>query len=379
MRIRQPMRAPHESNVTTMRRESDSRAGGVWSFSGSGVILADPEGPATLLVPTEQVLLLAVELPLKSHARRLAALPYAVEDRIADPVEAVHLALGAPLGDDRYLVGVVRHDVMARWVEEAEAEGLGRAAMVPDALTVMCAAEGGWNVDLARGRALVRSGDGTGFACSESLLRPAWEAAGRPPVHSYGEPLSPDIQSSASRTEQDQLHLILASYDLDLRQGRYARRAAPVNNVWRRLGWIVAAGVAAHVLIAAADTVALGMIADHRARETKELIATLGGPADADPASVVGAIQPSGGGGGADLTPGSFVPLVSRVAAAIRPFGNAFTVRTVDYQANSITMDLDSADPALAPRILAALQGARLKASVNPGPTGGLRITASVA
>jgi general secretion pathway protein L len=118
-----------------------------------------------MLVPTEQVRLLAVDLPLASRAKRMEALPFAIEDRIADPIESVHLALGMEIAPKRYLVGVVRHDVMESWVARADEAGLGHAAMVPDALALPVPGEGAWAVDLGETRAVVRAGDGTGFAC----------------------------------------------------------------------------------------------------------------------------------------------------------------------------------------------------------------------
>ena len=99
----------------------EARAGGVWTLSGERLIIAEPGGPATVLVPSESVLLLAVDLPLASRAKRLAALPFAIEDRIADPLDAVHIALGAEIAPQRYLVAVVRHTLMLRWIELADA------------------------------------------------------------------------------------------------------------------------------------------------------------------------------------------------------------------------------------------------------------------
>src|SRR5689334_14006904 len=149
------MRVVHESNVTAMplTEPADSRGSGVWTLAGNAPIIAEPGGPATVLVPTEQVRLLAVDLPVQGRARRLEALPFAIEDRIAEPLESVHIALGVELAPKRHLVGVVRHDVMADWVERAEAEGLGGARFVPDALALPLPTEGGWAVDLDSWRA----------------------------------------------------------------------------------------------------------------------------------------------------------------------------------------------------------------------------------
>ncbi|WP_394652783.1 type II secretion system protein GspL, partial [uncultured Sphingomonas sp.] len=80
---------------------------GVWTLTGEALAVSDADGPATVLVPNEAVRLLAVDLPLPTRAKRLAALPFAVEELIAEPIDSVHLALGIELSPKRYLVGVV--------------------------------------------------------------------------------------------------------------------------------------------------------------------------------------------------------------------------------------------------------------------------------
>jgi general secretion pathway protein L len=367
MRIREPMRASHESNVTSGAPLPDGRSTGVWTLAGDAPIINEPGGPATLLVPTEQVALLAVDLPLSSRAKRLEALPFAIEDRIADSVDAVHIAIGAEIGPKRYLVGVVRHEAMADWVARADEAGLGHAAMVPDALALPVS-EGGWSVDLRETRAVVRAADGTGFACPAPLLRAAWEAAGRPPCTGYGAPLPADMISAEVVIEPARL----SPPPLDLRQGRYPRRAAATSNAWRRLGWIVLIGAAAHTLIATADTVMLRLIADRRAAETRALVASMGGAPGADIATTLSTMLPQGGGG----APQIFLPLLSRVSTVMTPLAGSFTVRAIDYQGANLTIDLDSSDPDLALRLKTAFDSARVKASIAPS-AGGVRITAS--
>lgn len=362
------MRASHESNITSGGSVPDSRSAGVWTLAGTDLIIAEPEGPATLLVPTEQVALLAVDLPLASRAKRIEALPFAVEDRIADPLDSVHLAIGAEIAPKRYLVGVVRHDIMADWVEQAELAGLGHAAIVPDALALPTPAEGMWAVDLGTTRAVVRAGDGTGFACPAPMLRLAWDAAGKPPCIAYGAPLPADMLMADADLEPAPLAARLRSPALDLRQGRWARRAGRISNVWRRLGWVVVLGAAAHTLIAAADTVMLRVIADRRTAEIQALAATLGGTPGADIATML----PAGGGG----APQVFLPLLNRLSAALTPLGASFTVRTMAFNAGTLSLDLESAEPGLAARLRAALASARVQANVAES-AGGIRITAS--
>lgn len=369
------MRPNDESNVTSLD-PSPARAG-IWTLAGETAIIADRDGPATILVPTESVLLLAVDLPLASRGKRLDALPFAVEDRIADPVDAVHLALGAELAPRRYLVGVVRHERMAGWIARAQAAGLGQAAFVPDALALPVPPEGEWSVDLGESRAVVRAGDGTGFACPATLLMAAWEAAGCPPAHAIGAALPEAMRATPGGLSAQTLAQRLASPALDLRQGRYGRRRGAAAPGWgRRLGWIAAIGIAAHTGIAAADTVMLKVIAERRADDTRSLIALSapGARIGDDLASSVADLlpAPSAGQGG-----GPFLPLLTRVSSALQPLSASIAVRALSWQGTTLILDLDSTEPDLAARLTNALRDARIAAQVTRSPDGTLRITAN--
>ncbi|WP_233503641.1 type II secretion system protein GspL [Sphingomonas psychrotolerans] len=353
----------------------ESLATGVWTLAGDRLIIAERGGPATIVVPTGQVRLLAVDLPLASRAKRLEALPFAVEELIAEPVESVHLALGAEVAPKRYLVGVVRHELMAAWVDSAEDAGLGHAAMVPDALALPRPAEGEWSVDLGADRAVVRAGDGTGFAIPPAMLQAAWQAAGRPVARSYGAPLPAEMLAAGSTIEPATLAERLLAPALDLRQGPYARRRAGLPNIWRRLGWVVALGAAAHVVIATADTLMLRTIADRREADTRALaaVAAPGANLGGDLAATIADLLPTG----SSAPPDTFLPLLSRVSGALGPLAGVITVRAINYQANALTLDLDGTDPGLAGRVDAALRASRVRGSVTRSPDGSIRITAS--
>ncbi|MDG2533968.1 type II secretion system protein GspL [Sphingomonas sp. HITSZ_GF] len=360
---------------------SEPPAAGVWTLAGDRLIITVRDWPATILVPTGQVRLLAVDLPLPSHARRVAALPFAIEDRIAEPVDSVHLALGEQLSPGRYLVGVVRHEVMARWIAQAEEAGIGHAAMVPDVLTLPRPAQG-WAVSQSGGRAAVRDADGIGFEVPAALLRPAWEAAERPAVISYGETLPDDMQRSAGALDPAGFGPAAgaAVAALNLRQGAYAVRKVAGSNLWRKFAWVAAIGAAAHVVIALGDVIMLRSIADRREAETRAAVA-LAAPGLAlgeDLANSVTGLLPSGGGGAG--VPQVFLPLLTRVSGALGPLGGGFAVRAMTFEGRILTLDLDaSPDAALAGRIEAALKGAGVGAQVVRSPEGAIRITASAA
>ncbi|ODP39427.1 type II secretion system protein GspL [Sphingomonas turrisvirgatae] len=350
----------------------EARAGGVWTLSGERLIIAEPGGPATVLVPSESVLLLAVDLPLASRAKRLAALPFAIEDRIADPLDAVHIALGAEIAPQRYLVAVVRHSVMLRWIELADAAALGHAALVPDALALPVPDAGEWSAEAADGRVLVRTGDGTGFALPTALIAQAWEAAGRPRIWNIGGSPIGELPHEPRVTGGGGLAERLLTPPVDLRQGPYARRAVARGSWLRRLGWVAAAGIAAHTVIAAADTVMLRVIAERRADDTRAAIAQA-----APGASISGDLRTSV----ADLLPppgqeaSAFVPLIARTSSALAPLSSAVTARAMRFDGNALVLDLDPGDPGLADRVRGALRAGGVAGDVIAAPDGALRVT----
>ncbi len=373
------MRSVDENMMTSDEAVSavPDRADGVWSLAGGVPSIVEPEGPATLLVPAESVRMLAVDLPLASPAKRREALPFAIEDRIADPIDKVHLALGESVGDKRYLVGVVRREVMERWVAIANEHGLGHAAMVPDALALPPVSPGEWWVDIDGGRAVVRTDEG-GFACPEGLLGAAWEAAGRPAIVHSGEPF-PEAMQPAREGMFDRETMVaqLARPALDLRQGAFARGGAG-SRFWRRAAIILAIGVAAHVLIAIGDTVMLHVIADRREAETRALVAQLapGAALGDDVAGSVADMLPVAASGG---VPQPFLPMLSRISGALASIGGGLTMQALAFQADTLTMDFAPAEAGMAARVETALRAAGIAATVAQATDGTLRITASAA
>lgn len=345
---------------------------GIWAISDTGISIVDPDGPATILVPGESVRLLAVDLPLASRAKRREALPFAIEDRIADSPDRVHLALGVEVAPKCYLVGVVAHDRMEAWIAITEAAGLGHAAMVPDMLALPVPQKEQWAVEVAGARALVRTGDGAGFALPAAMLEGAWRRAGEPAVIGYGTPL-PEAMGAA-RAPGD-IARELARPALDLRQGIYARRGSrSTSGAGRRLGWILGIGLAAHATIAAADTMMLRTIADRREAEVRTLAAQMapGAALDGDPRDSVPEMLPAPAGND------RFLPLLDRISTALGPVAPAIAMHSIAYRANAMTLDMGTLEPDAVPRIRAALADAAIDASVTNAPDGSIRVEAKL-
>lgn len=343
--------------------EPARNSSGIWTLDGDRLASVEDfdEGPATVLVRSEHVLLLAVELPpIASVARRRAALPFAVEERIAEPLDDVHVALGEAIGENVYLVGIVRHDLMGQWVDRIERAGLYYASLIPDALALPRPGPDSWAVDLAGDRALVRSPDGTGFAAPAILLEQAWQAAGEPACVAYGDPLPPQMHAATLELDAEPLAERLLLPALDLRQGRYARPRRPINVLWKKIAIVAAAGALAHAAIAVADTIALRNIADEREADVRQLASTMQPSLiiAEDIRTTVAELTPSG----PVAAPSLFLPLLSRVGAAVGSAQGGVAWRSVDFDGTALTIEVDADSVASLQAAEAALTGAGLNA-----------------
>ena len=334
---------------------------GLWSLDGDRLTLVDADGPATVLVPNEAVLMLVVDLPLASRTARAAALPFAVEDRIAQPLAAVHVALGREIAPRVHVAGVVAREMMAGWLVLLDAAGMPDAALVPDALALPPPAPGSWSVNRAGDRVCVLTDTGTGFAVPVAQFEAVWAAGGKLPCASLGEPLPVDVVAPMELLAP----LPAVRFGLDLRQGEFAHAARRVSPLLRRLGIIGAAGLLAHGAIAAADTLALHRMATKARADAALLVQAVlpGTSTDGDFADSVLALLPSGG-----ATPARFLPLLARASAALAPLSGSVSVQSLAYADGdaALTLTLEAADLATLQRAQAALAAAGLRADAGP-------------
>lgn len=81
-----------------------------------------------VLVPSAEVLTTSVDIPVKG-AKLQAALPYALEEYLADDVDKLHFAAGTRRSSGRVPVSVVNRDKLAEWLAR-----LADAGIRPDSL-----------------------------------------------------------------------------------------------------------------------------------------------------------------------------------------------------------------------------------------------------
>lgn len=116
-----------------------------WARVGAGGILergADtleriknniPRGDRVLaLVPGERVLLHHVNIPARSRSAQLQALPFALEDRISEDLDAMHIVPGPRLANGAILAAVVARRDMDIWLEWLDSAGVRPDQMLPD-------------------------------------------------------------------------------------------------------------------------------------------------------------------------------------------------------------------------------------------------------
>jgi len=85
-----------------------------------------------VLVPATEVLNAAVDLPIKSGSRLRTALPFALEEQLADDVEKLHFAVGERRDSGLLPVAVVARDQMLAWLETLHNAGIVATRIIPE-------------------------------------------------------------------------------------------------------------------------------------------------------------------------------------------------------------------------------------------------------
>lgn len=85
-----------------------------------------------VLVPSADVLTTSIDIPVKGGARLHAALPYALEEHLAEDVEKLHFAAGTRRDSGKIPVAVVNRERLAEWIDWLTAVGIEPSAMIPE-------------------------------------------------------------------------------------------------------------------------------------------------------------------------------------------------------------------------------------------------------
>ena len=217
-----------------------------------------------VLVPAEQVLLLDTPRMSAQRAQFAKALPFALEDQLASPVEDLHFALPERLNESRVPIAIVERDVLHGWLERLSRDGIRPDAVIPETLAVPPG-----SVVIETDRALLRTGPSKAGACDLAAL-PDWlelfiADAGEPvALEAYDFRAAPALalpvaiaryherQSDPLAFFASQLH---GEPTLNLLQGPFApaHRHAPALRLWRNAALLLASAVILLMLYDAVD------------------------------------------------------------------------------------------------------------------------------
>ena len=90
------------------------------------------ERKVIVLVPGAEVLTTSVDIPIKGGSHFLDALPYALEDELAEDIDQLHFSSGIRRSNGRIPVAVVNRERLSQWVECFRELGIQPVSMIPD-------------------------------------------------------------------------------------------------------------------------------------------------------------------------------------------------------------------------------------------------------
>jgi general secretion pathway protein L len=246
-----------------IRLQSNGRH--AWLASGAGPSVSQqglPPGQAVeraqaviVLVPGAEVLLLEAPAVSKNRSQLAKAVPYALEDQLAQPVEELHFSLAGKVDGATVGVAAVAHKRLKGWLDELAAAGIRPDVLLPEPLALPVG-----HLLIEPGSAQLRLDTWRAAAMEPELLAEWLEFAGDgslPEIEVFDTRLQPrqalPLQVRAYHERQGDALALLArgvatEPVLNLLQGSYAphHRSAPAARWWRLAG----IGAAALLLLA---------------------------------------------------------------------------------------------------------------------------------
>ncbi len=224
-----------------------------------------------LIVPGTEVVNAQARVPLRRGSKLRQAIPYALEDQLADDVENLHFAIGKRTSDGEYPVAVTARQNMREWLATLESAGIRAQSIVADSNCVPVT-PGGVTIIFEEDICLLHGPDGADLVLEGMNIDQALEIAGvhvgdeataSMPVNLYMsrddhernkdriEFLSGQLPGLHTRIMVDGsiAHLAAGMFSRDainLRQGDFAPRSS-TEMTWKP--WRLAAGLAVAVLV----------------------------------------------------------------------------------------------------------------------------------
>lgn len=125
--------AGDDQNVEWVLADSDgTRRSNVSSGSLAQAAAAAGDRSVIVLVPPQDLLTTTVHIPARSASKIKAALPFALEESLAEDVERLHFASGSRQENGRLPVVAVAHDTMSEWIARLHEAGIEPAILAAE-------------------------------------------------------------------------------------------------------------------------------------------------------------------------------------------------------------------------------------------------------
>lgn len=362
------------------------------------------EREVIVLVPSASVLSTTVDLPIRGGSRLLAALPYALEEQLADDVDRLHFAAGTRREDDLLPVAVASVEAMDGWLGTLSEAGISPHRLVAESCG-LARIPGTLSMLLGDGEVTFNDGENTEFVLQDVTPVEALTIAGimNSDQREAGHLLVYTEPDNEQRYAEDWrvLRKELASVDINvlpdgvlprlavtvasgrgvnLLQGRYGPRSdlRALFHPWRF----------AAVLLLALGAVAIGAKAADFFRLTRDEAALMAQftqeyrqirPDDmreiVDPISIVNSLRRSVG---APVASGVFLPTLQQLGKALQQYSGA-QIEAISYRAGVIDVRLTAPDVATLDNIQRSVSGSgRFAASIQSTDQVGDKISSRI-
>lgn len=122
-----------------------------------------------LLIPDGDVSLADTQIPSKNKKQMLQAVPYALEETLAEDIDNLHFSVYRENDDAKVKAAIINRDRLSFWIDHLKAQEITVHYILP-AVFGLSIAEEGWAVDIGEDEAQVRQGPLDGFASSLDVL-----------------------------------------------------------------------------------------------------------------------------------------------------------------------------------------------------------------
>lgn len=122
-----------------------------------------------LLIPNSEVSLSEVQIPSKNKKQMLQAIPYALEETLAEDIDDLHFSVYRENDDAKVKAAIINRERLSFWIDHLKAQDVTVNYILPSMFGISIA-EQGWSVDAGAEEAQVRQGPLDGFASSLDAL-----------------------------------------------------------------------------------------------------------------------------------------------------------------------------------------------------------------